>query len=68
MYHEAQGSVKVNFRWGYCTSFCREREEPGNCEKRTDEMDGGARREMKHSCVLEDKKLQRRRQKRRSDG
>ena len=37
--------MRCSLRWGYRTPFCRERKEPGNSEKRADEMDGGARGE-----------------------
>lgn len=60
--------MKVHSKVGLLYTFCREKKEPGNCEKRIDKMDGGAGREIKHSCVLEDKRLQMRRQKGRSDG
>lgn len=36
---------RCSLRWGYWTTFCRERKEPGNGEKRVDEMGGWARGE-----------------------
>lgn len=58
MYFEVQGRVKVHSKMGLLYIFLQGEERARNCEKGIDEMDGGARKEMKHSCVLEDKRLQ----------